>query len=125
MTIPAPRQFVRTTFRTIAKNSTFHSRTIGTKTKPDISYKRHFVQNLNQSEVKKRGKTLYICTKCRVSFLYKMTGFIFVRNVEFYFCTKCLVSFLYEISRVRNVVGTNCRAPTIAAMIFHAKYSWN
>ena len=41
----APRQFVQTTFRTIAKNPTFRTRTIGTKMKPDISYKRHFVQN--------------------------------------------------------------------------------
>ena len=41
----APRQFVQTTFRTIAKNPTFRTWTIGTKMKPDISYKRHFVQN--------------------------------------------------------------------------------
>ena len=41
----AQRQFVQTTFRTIAKNPTFRTRTIGTKMKPDISYKRHFVQN--------------------------------------------------------------------------------
>ena len=41
----APRQFVQMTFRTIAKNPTFRTQTIGTKMKPDISYKRHFVQN--------------------------------------------------------------------------------
>ena len=35
----ATRQFVQTTFRTIAKNPTFRTRTIGTKLKPDISYK--------------------------------------------------------------------------------------
>ena len=33
----APRQFVQKTFRTIAKNPTFRTRTIGTKMKPDIS----------------------------------------------------------------------------------------
>ena len=32
----APRQFVQTTFRTIAKNPTFRTRTIGTKMKPDL-----------------------------------------------------------------------------------------
>ena len=36
---PAPRQFVQTTFRKIAKNPTSRTRTIGTKMKPDISYK--------------------------------------------------------------------------------------
>ena len=46
------------------------------------------------------------CTKCRVSFLYEMSCFVFVRNVLFRFCTKCLVSLLYEMSGfgfVRNV----------------------
>ena len=38
------------------------------------------------------------CTKCRASFLYEMSGFVFVRNVRFRFCTKCLVSLLYEMS---------------------------
>ena len=43
------------------------------------------------------------CTKCRVSFLYKMSGFVFVRNVWFRFCTKCLVLVF-----VRDVVRTKC-----------------
>ena len=38
------------------------------------------------------------CTKCRVSFLYEMSCFVFVRNVWFHFCTKCLVLVLYEMS---------------------------
>ena len=44
------------------------------------------------------------CTKCRVSFLYELSGFIFVRNVWFRFCTKCLVLVF-----VRDVVCTECR----------------
>ena len=72
------------------------------------------------------------CTKCLVSVLYEMSGFVIVRNIWFRFCTKYLVSFLYEMSGfvfvrnvwfrfctkclvlvfVRDVVCTNCRAPT-------------
>ena len=44
------------------------------------------------------------CTKCRVSFLYEMSDFVFVRNVWFRFCTKCLVLVF-----VRDVVCTKCR----------------
>ena len=44
------------------------------------------------------------CTKCRVSFLYEMSGFVFVRNVWFRFCTKCLVLVF-----VRDVVCTKCQ----------------
>ena len=49
------------------------------------------------------------CTKCRVSFLYEMSGFVFVRNVWFW--------FLYAMSCVRNVVCTNCRAPKTFASL--------
>ena len=53
------------------------------------------------------NKLYYInCTKCRISFLYEMSDFIFVRNVWFRVCTKCLV-----LAFVRDVVCTKCRAP--------------
>ena len=52
------------------------------------------------------------CTKCRVSFLYKISSFVFVRNVWFW--------FLYEMSCVRIVVPPEPTAVCLANA--HAHY---
>ena len=57
----------------------------------------------------------HFCTKCLVSFLYEMSVFAFVQNVRLW--------SLYEMSCVRNVVCTNCRAPVFLASFLQADAS--